>query len=235
MTEQDISLAGIIRSLNKELEVFKSSFPGYISPEYERQFLNNYKRYLLELDKLEKEIAISVTKEGIRFADAEIRSFDDDSAIIELLELPFRNIHKPPAEITENKTIRNAVRTKPPERFGHNPGTDAIITKKAEKHWHIHVQLNKHQLAELYVKRTERAFTEVDIMKKYHQIRVANSNHNSDEKRRSKINVEEANQVLIEWLKSYGIEKEDVYKDLGLSLEDPNVFNRRYNRWLKKS
>jgi hypothetical protein len=59
-------------------------------------------------------------------------------------------------------------------------------------------------------------------MEKYHRIRQI-----------PKMKVEPANKLLIEWLHSYEIKKEDIYRELGISLDDRHVFNRRYNRWRK--
>jgi len=211
-----------IKNLEASISKFKSDYSGYITPEYERQFLNNFKAYLTELERNSKETAIIFIDHGIKFAKALNDSLENEESALLVFSLYSKANNQIQVDEIESSVIRQAILTKDPIRFGHDPGVDSSINKNARRNWYEFVQLNKHQIAKLYVTRSQRKFSKDEVMYKYHLERVKN------------LGVEKAHQNSLKWLMSYGKSKEQVYDEIGIQIHDKDSFNKEYNRWKKQ-
>jgi hypothetical protein len=211
-----------VDDLHKAIDEYKRIHLGYISPEYKRQFVGNFKSYLKALDKIDMETALKYVDLGIKFSKAFCDSFGKQESTSILFSLE-REVYK---ELNisdiEETDIQTAIDTKEPDKFFHNPGVDANHTKNAQRGWYEFVQLNKHQIAKLYVTRSQRKFSKDEVMNKYHL------------EREKKLGLEKAHQNTIEWLKSYGKSIDQVYEEIGIQVHDKDSFNKEYNRWKKK-
>lgn len=212
------SIDDLILSINE----FKQNYTGYLPPENERQFLSNFKDYLIELDLHDKDFAKKVVKEGIRMATAMKKSVDDNFGSIETLRFFSDMTIKDSKKIYANEIFETAIITKDPERFSHDPGTELQVNKKARRHWYEHVQLNKHQIAKLYITRSNKKFSKDLVLFKYHR------------ERKKKIGVELAFANTINWIKTSGKTIDQIYDEIGIQVNDKDSFNKEYNRWLKR-
>lgn len=221
-------LKASIEDLQKAIVEYKKTFPGYITPEYERLYLNNFKAYLTELERNSKETALIFIDHGIKFAKALNDSVENEESAALVFSLYSKAKNQIQVDEVESSVIRHAILTKDPSRFGHDPGVDSTFNKNARKNWYEFVQLNKHQIAKMYVTRSQRNFSKDEVMYKYHLERE------KKEGKKKKLGVEKAHHNTLEWLKSYGKSIDQVYEEIGIQVHDKDSFNKEYTRWKKR-
>ncbi len=180
---------------------------------------------MIELERISKDTAIIFIDHGIKFAKALYDSVENEESAAMVFSLYSKANNQIQVDEIESSVIKHAILTKDPSRFGHDPGVDSTFNKNARKNWYEFVQLNKHQIAKLYVTRSQRKFSKDEVMYKYHLERE------KKEGVKKKLGVEKAHHNTLEWLKSYGKSIDQVYEEIGIQVHDKDSFNKEYNRW----